>query len=74
MTPVYQPTSIANTIVALIFYIIMAGFVIYSLFALYALLRFGKSKILSIVVALIYLIFCASLYAAAVANLNAIKF
>lgn len=71
---VYQPTSIATSILALIFYLLMAGFVLYSILALYALIRFGRSKILTIIVSLLYLIISAGLYAAAVFNLNAIKF
>jgi hypothetical protein len=71
---VYQPTGLGTTIVALVFYIFMAGFVLYSLIALYALLRFGRSKIVSILVSILYLIMTASLYAAAVGNLNQIHF
>jgi len=71
--PIYNPTNLGTTIVALIFYILMAGFVLYSLVALYALLRFGRSKILSIIVSILYLIISAGLYAAAVGNLGAIK-
>ncbi|OGE88311.1 MAG: hypothetical protein A3J07_00775 [Candidatus Doudnabacteria bacterium RIFCSPLOWO2_02_FULL_49_13] len=75
MTPdIYQPTTLGHTILALAFYVLMAGFVIYSLVALYSLLRFGRSMILAIIVALLYLIISASLYAAAVGNLNGIKF
>jgi hypothetical protein len=73
MTP-YQPTSLVHTILALIFYLLMAGFVGYSLIALYALIRFGRSKILSLVIALLYLLISASLYAAALGSLNAIRF
>jgi hypothetical protein len=70
----YQPTNLGTTILALVFYIIMVGFVIYSLLAIYALLRFGRSKMLGIVVSLLYLIIAAGLYAAAVSNLNNIHF
>jgi hypothetical protein len=42
--------------------------------AIYALLRFGRSKMLGIVVSLLYLIIAAGLYAAAVSNLNNIHF
>lgn len=59
---------------ALVFYLVMAGFVLYSLLALYALLQFGRAKGLAIIVSLLYLIVSAGIYAAAVANLNAIKF
>jgi hypothetical protein len=61
-------------IINVIFYLVMAMLVLYSLLALYSLLRFGRSKILGIVVSLLYLIIMAGLYAAAVANLDAIKF
>ena len=75
MTPeVYQPTSLGLTILALVFYIFMAGFIIYSLIALYSLLRYGRSIIVAIIVSLLYLIISASLYAAAVGNLNSLKF
>ena len=72
--PVYQPTSLGATILALVFYIFMAGFVLYSLLSMYSLIRFGRSKILAIIVSLLYLVISASLYAAAVGNLNKIKF
>lgn len=74
MTAAFQPTSLGTTILALVFYIIMAGFVLYSLIALYALLRFGRSKILAIIVSILYLLISASLYAVAVSNLNSIHF
>lgn len=71
---IYQPTGLGMTLIALVFYVLMAGFVLYSLIALYALLRFGRSKILAIIVSILYLIISASLYAAAVGNLGKIKF
>jgi len=74
MYPSYQPTTLGASLLALVFYIIMAGFVIYSLLAIYALLRFGRSKILAIIVSIIYLIISAGLYTMAVANLSAIHF
>ena len=73
LPPVYQPNNLVGTIVALVFYILMAGFVLYSLVALYALLRFGRNKILALLVSILYLIIIAGLYAAAVGNLNNIK-
>ncbi|GEM_PF-2741324 len=74
MLTAYQPSTTGLSILALVFYLLMAGFLLYSLIALYALLRFGRSKIMVIIVCLLYLIVSASLYAAAVANLNSIKF
>ena len=75
MTPnIYQPTNIGTSLLALAFYLFMAGFILYSLISLYALMRFGRSKILAIIVSIIYLIISASLYAAAVGNLNLIHF
>ncbi|MBI4049204.1 MAG: hypothetical protein HY395_00075 [Candidatus Doudnabacteria bacterium] len=74
MLTIYQPSSLIHTIVALMFYILMAGFAIYSFLALYALNRFGRSKLLSAAVSLLYLIIAASLFAAAQSNLNSIKF
>lgn len=74
MNPVYQPTSLPLTILALIFYLIMAGFAIYSMLALYALIRFGKSKLVAFGVSLLYIIIAASLYGAAISNLNNINF
>ena len=72
MYPVYQPSTLGHTVLALVFYILMAGFILYSLLALYALLRFGRSKILVIFISILYLIITASLYAAAIGNLNKI--
>ncbi|OGE80027.1 MAG: hypothetical protein A2660_02950 [Candidatus Doudnabacteria bacterium RIFCSPHIGHO2_01_FULL_45_18] len=70
----YQPTSLGTTILTLVFYITIIGFAIYSLIALYALLRFGRSKILSMTITILYLIIAAGLYAAAITNLHAIRF
>ena len=70
----YEPSNLWSSLLGLIFYIIMAGFVLYSLLALYALLRFGRSKVLAIGISIIYLIISAGLYAVAVGNLNNIKF
>lgn len=74
MPTVYQPSTLPGTILALVFYLLMAGFVLYSLIALYSLLRYGRSRILTIIISIIYLIISAGLYAAAVSNLNAIHF
>ncbi len=74
MYEVYQPSNFGPTILALVFYVVMAGFVLYSLIAIYALLKFGRSKILAIIVSLLYLIISASLYASAVGNLSNVKF
>lgn len=68
----YEPTTLGQSIIAIIFYIIMAAFILYSLLALFSLLKFGRSKILAITVSILYLILTASLYAAAVGNLNAL--
>lgn len=74
MYPTYEPSSLAHTLLALIFYIVTAGFILYSLMALYSLLRWGQSKITAILVSVFYLIITASLYAAAIVKLNAIRF
>ena len=74
MYETYQPSTFGSSILALVFYVLMAGFLLYSLLALYALLRFGHSRILAIIVSLLYLMISAGLYAAAVGNLNNIHF
>ncbi|OGE80809.1 MAG: hypothetical protein A3H72_02945 [Candidatus Doudnabacteria bacterium RIFCSPLOWO2_02_FULL_48_8] len=74
MLNVYQPTNLLHTGIALVFYLLMAGFVVYSFLALYALNRFGHSKLLATVISLIYIVIIASLFAAAQTNLNSIKF
>jgi hypothetical protein len=70
MISTYQPTSTGSSIVALVFYILMAIFIIYSLFAIYALLRYGRTRILGIVISLLYLIIAASIYLMGANNLN----
>ncbi len=70
MLPVYQPSTLGHTILALVFYILMAGFLLYSLLALYTLMRHGRSKILVIIISILYLIIAGSLFAAAVGSLN----
>lgn len=74
MPTIYQPSSLLHTIIALIFYITMAGFVIYSIIALYSLIRFGKSKSLALMITALYTIIASGLYASAVINLNNLKF
>jgi hypothetical protein len=69
----YQPTNLVSTIIALIFYVIMAVFAIYSLSSIYTLIRFGRSKALATAVSILYLIIAGSLYVAAVANLEKIR-
>jgi len=51
----------------------MAVFVLYSLQAIYALLKFGRSKILGIIVSIVFMIISGSLYAAAVVILGKIN-
>ncbi len=70
----FEPSSLGQSILALAFYLIMAAFIIYSLIAIYALLKYGRSKTLGLAVTILYLIISLSLYAAAVGNLNKIKF
>ena len=64
------PTSISSSLVALVFYLLMAVFTIYSIVALYALLRFGRNKTLAIAVSIFYLVIAAGLYTNAVINLK----
>jgi hypothetical protein len=59
-----------TNVITIVFYLIMATLVLYSILAFYALLKFGRSKIISLTVSILYLIIIVSLYAAAVGNLN----
>jgi hypothetical protein len=70
MYQAYQPSTLGHTILALVFYVLMAVYIIYSLIGLYALLRFGRSVIVSLLVSILYLIITVSLYAAAITNLH----
>jgi MFS family permease len=74
MYTIYEPAQLAHTILALVFYVLMLGFVIYSFLSLYTLNKYGRSKILSAGVSLLYIIIIASIFAAAQTNLNNIKF
>ncbi|MBX4186936.1 MAG: hypothetical protein KW802_01600 [Candidatus Doudnabacteria bacterium] len=65
--------SLGFNLISIIFYLLMVVFVLYSLLAIYSLLRFGRTKIMGIIMALLYLIICAALYASAVGNLNLLK-
>lgn len=47
---------------------------LYSLTMIYVLLRYGKSKILGLVLSVFYIIIAGSLYAAAQANFDKIPF
>jgi len=73
MNPAYEPAALGHTILALFFYLFMGGFVIYSALAVYALMRFGKSKSLGLIVSMTYIVIIAGLFSAAVINLNNIK-
>jgi hypothetical protein len=72
--PVYQPNNFGHTIVALVFYIIMAGIALYSLIALYALLRYGRNRLLGMIVAIAYLVIWAGLFASAASTLSTLSF
>ncbi len=63
-----------RTLFELIFSGLLLILAIYSLIMIYVLLRFGKSKILGMVVSLLYLLLMLSLYAAANDNFNQIPF
>lgn len=63
-----------RTLFELIFNGLLLILAIYSLVMIYVLLRFGKSKILGVVVSLLYLLLMLSLYAAANDNFNQVPF
>ncbi len=69
-----QTNNLISSAVSIVFYLLMAGFVVYSMLALYSLLKFGNSRILGVTVSLIYLVVSAILYAAALSNLGNLKF
>lgn len=58
----------------LIFGLLLVALALYSLAAIYALLRFGRSKTLGIVLTIFYLILMVSLYSAAQFNFDKIRF
>lgn len=74
MYATYEPSSLGHTILALIFYVLMLGLVVYSFLSLYALNKYGRSRILAVSVSLLYIIIIASIFAAAQTNLNEINF
>ncbi len=59
---------------SVIVYLLLAGLGLYSLAMLYALLRFGKSKLLGLLVTAFYLILMLSLYSAVQSNFDKIVF
>ncbi|MBI4050672.1 MAG: hypothetical protein HY396_01710 [Candidatus Doudnabacteria bacterium] len=65
---------IIKLLVQILFYGLMMILAFYSLLMVYVLLRFGKSKVLGLVLSAFYLILITSLYAAAIANFNQISF
>lgn len=56
------------------FYILLGIHGLYSLVMVYILLRYGKSKILGLVVSALYAIIVTTLYAAAMANFSQLTF
>ena len=58
----------------ILFYALMGTFGVFSLIEVYILLRFGRSKILGLVLSAFYAILMLSLYAAALDNFQQIRF
>lgn len=58
----------------IIFYTLMGLLGTYSLLMIYVLLRFGRSKLLGIILSACFAVLMLSLYAAAVANFQQIPF
>jgi hypothetical protein len=63
-----------STIIHYVFFTLVLIMAVYSLTAIYALLRFGQNKTLAATVAIVYLVVCSSLFALAVTSLNKINF
>lgn len=72
----YQPVgnSILHTIIALIFYLLMFGFALYSFLAIFALVKYGRSRLLVFGISILYLIIVSGLYAVAQTNLGNLTF
>jgi hypothetical protein len=68
----YQNSNPVYTILAIIFYVALIILAFYSLLAVYALLKFGRSRTVGIIISLCYLIITAGFYFAALTNLNAL--
>lgn len=66
--------SLIKLVIEVIFYGAMLFLGFYSIIMIYVLLRFGKSKILGLIISVFYLILITSLYAAALENFNNIPF
>lgn len=66
--------SIIKLIVQILFYGLIGLLTVYSMIMIYVLLRFGKSKILALIVGAFYLVIMLSLYSAALINLSNIPF
>ncbi len=64
----------AKLLFEILFFAAMTILGIFSLIMIYVLLRFGKSKSLGLILSALYLLLMISLFAAAVANLNAIPY
>lgn len=65
---------ILQLLVQSVFYILLGIHALYSLVMVYILLRYGKSKILSLTVCALYAIVITTLYAAAMANFTQLSF
>jgi hypothetical protein len=68
-----ETMSLITTALTFVFYLIMLGFITYSFLVLYALNRYGKSKIVSLVVTMFYIIITSGLFNNALDNLTKIK-
>lgn len=65
---------IIKLLVQTVFFILMGIHGLYSIVMVYILLRYGKSKILGLMVSALYAIIVTTLYAAAMANFNQLTF
>jgi hypothetical protein len=68
-----QNPNLIYSIVTIAFYLILFAFIIYSLLATYALLRYGRSKKIGLITAAVYIVICTGLFTFAIINLNNLK-
>lgn len=69
-----QFANLGENLVEMIFHLIILGVAVYSILAVYALLKYGRSKILSLAVTLTYFFIVFTIYSSALWVLAKINF
>ena len=71
--PSFNPSSIAQAGTGLVFYLLVAASLVFSISTIYSLIKYSKSRGLGFGISVVYLIVYISLVAQGIGLLNSIK-